>query len=140
MQPFRVISSHNRDSQMPVMKKILFLFIFSAFFISCKKNCGHMESPVPAASQKITGTLHYSDPAADGAGLTYETDKGETLLFKNEFADLYTQYLNYKDFVGVHSSLTYQDSGAKGCPVSMIPDYCAQHPMTVVVVIKLEKQ
>ena len=94
----------------------------------------------PTGSQKISGTLHYSDPAVDGAGLTYETDKGENFLFKNEFADLYTQYLKYKNFAGVHTSLTYQDSGTTGCPVSMIPEYCAQHPMPVVVVIKLEKQ
>jgi hypothetical protein len=91
----------------------------------------------PPASQKISGVLHYSDPAVDGAGLTYVTDKGETLLFENEFSDQHSQYLKYKNFIDIHSSLTYQDSGTTGCPASMIPDYCLQHPMRIVAVIKL---
>ena len=73
------------------MKKILFFFIFFSFLISCKKNCGSMEPP---ASQKISGILHYSDPAVDGAGLNYETDKGERCFLKMNFLIMYTQYLN----------------------------------------------
>jgi hypothetical protein len=119
------------------MKKIFFFFIVCSFFISCKKNCGSKEPP---GSQKISGVLHYSDPAVDGAGLIYETDKGENLLFKNEFSDLHTQYLKYKNLLEVHSSLTYENTGTTGCPASMIPDYCAQHPLAIVVVIQLVKQ
>jgi hypothetical protein len=94
----------------------------------------------PPGSQKISGVLHYSHPAVDGAGLTYLTDKGETLLFKNQSSDLYSQYLKYKNFVDLHTLLTYQDSGSTGCPASMIPDYCAQHPMRIVIVLQLVKQ
>ncbi len=93
----------------------------------------------PAGSQKISGTLHYSDPAVDGAGLFYETDKGELLLFKNEFTDLYTQYMVFKNYVGVHTSLTYQDTGTTGCTLGMVPGPC-DHPLRVVAVIKLVNQ
>ena len=74
------------------------LLVFSLIFItifSCKK-----DSP-SVSSQSITGTLKYIDPAVDGPGLYFETDSLKPLLFKNEFSDYYTQYLHYKEWVGV---------------------------------------
>jgi len=60
--------------------RILFFLTLTAFlFFSCKKN-----STVPGGSQTISGNLRYSDPAVDGAGLFYEEDNGNLLLFKNE--------------------------------------------------------
>src|SRR5215475_9323668 len=119
------------------MKKLFALIVLVSALSSCRKNCTNMKA---IESQKISGTLHYSDPAVDGAGLTYQTDNGENLLFKNEDADLYTQHMRYKDLVDVHSSLTYQDTKTTGCPFSMNPDYCNQHPLRVVLVIQLIKQ
>lgn len=61
------------------------------------------------------------------------------MLFKNEFSDLYTQYLHYKEWVGVHARLTYNDHGETGCSLGMIP--CPQqHPISMVDVVKLEKE
>ena len=92
----------------------------------------------PAGSELTTGTLYYSDPAVDGAGLFYQTDKGENLLFKNEFSDDHTQYLHYKDLVGLHSRLTFSDTGESGCTRGMIP--CPQQtPLRIVKELKLEK-
>ena len=117
------------------MKKILFFFLVLAFVISCKKNCGSMQSK---DSQVTSGTLYYSDPAVDGPGLFYVTDGKESILFKNEFADYYTEYLHYKDLVGVHSQLTYKDTGETGCTLGMVP--CEQqHKLRIVQVLKLEK-
>lgn len=91
------------------------------------------------SSQTITGTLHYSDPAVDGAGLYFETDSSEPLLFKNEFSDFYAQYLHYKEWVGVHARLTFVDNGETSCSLGMIP--CPQqHPVRLVEVVKLEKE
>jgi hypothetical protein len=118
------------------MKKIFFLFMLIAAFFACKKD----NTTLPAGAQTISGVLLYSDPDVDGGGLTYVTDSGETILFKNEFTDYYTQYLNYRNFVGVHSLLTFTDTGATGCSLSEIADYCAQHPMRVVQVFRLVKE
>jgi hypothetical protein len=117
------------------MKKILFFFILFSSLISCRKNCGSTEPP---ASQKISGVLHYSDPAVDGPGLYFETDASEPLLFKNEFSDYYTQYVHYKEWVDLHTRLTFIDKGETGCSLGMVP--CPQqHPMRLVEVVKLEK-
>jgi len=116
------------------MMKIL--FAFSLLFItvfSCRKDCSSV------SSQSITGTLYYSDPAVDGPGLYFETDAGEPLLFKNEFSDYYTQYLHYKEWVGVHTRLSFIDNGETGCSLGMVP--CPQqHPMRLVEVVKLENE
>ena len=93
----------------------------------------------PKDSQVISGTLYYSDPAVDGGGLIYGTDDKESILFKNEFSDYYTEYLYYKDFVGIHSRLTYRDTGETGCTLGMVP--CAeQHKLRIFQVLKLERQ
>ena len=91
------------------------------------------------ASQTVTGTLYYFDPAADGPGLYFQTDSVKQLLFKNEFSDYNTQYLHYKEWVGVHVRLTYIDRGETGCTLGMLP--CAQqHPTPMVEVVMLEKE
>lgn len=115
------------------MKKILFFFLFSLLLLSCKK------ATEPLNSQVISGTLYFSDPAVDGAGLFFETDGKELLLFKNEYPDYYSQYLHYKEFIGVHCHLFFQDTGTRGCTISMMPGPCP-HPLRVVAVIKLVKQ
>jgi hypothetical protein len=114
--------------------KILFIVcLTAAFLFSCKKD----HAPTP--SQSATGTLRYSDPAVDGPGLYFETDESEPLLFKNEFSDFYTQYQYYKEWVDLHSHLTYIDKGETGCSLGMVP--CPQqHPMRLVQVVKLEKE
>src|SRR5450755_1717583 len=117
------------------MKKIFFLFMLFTALFACKK-----DNTLPAGSQTITGVLHFSDPAVDGSGLTFIADNGETLLFKNEFPDYQTQYVYYKNSVGVESRLTFSDTGTTGCPFSMNPDYCTLHPLRVVQVLKLEKE
>ena len=91
------------------------------------------------ASQTVTGTLRYIDPAVDGPGLYYETDASEPLLFKNEFSDYNTQYLHYKEWIGIHSLLTFIDKGETGCSQGMVP--CPQqHPTRLVEVVKLENE
>ena len=91
------------------------------------------------SSQSVTGTLKYIDPAVDGPGLYFETDSSEPLLFKNEFSDYDTQYLHYKEWVGVHARLTFIDNGETGCSLGMVP--CPQqHPMRLVEVVKIEKE
>jgi hypothetical protein len=116
------------------MKKLLFFFILFSLFFSCKK-----ESKPPAGSQVVSGTLYYSDPAVDGAGLFYETDSEENLIFKEDTSDIYSQYIKYKNFVGIHSRLTFTDTGETGCLSGMIPGPCS-HPLRIVKVVKLEKQ
>jgi hypothetical protein len=112
------------------------LFVFSILFISlfsCKKD----NPSVP--SQTITGIIYYSDPAADGLGLYFETDSNEPLLFRNEFPDYYSQYLHYKEWVGIHARLTFIDKGETGCSSGMVP--CPlQHPTRMVEVVTLEKE
>ena len=83
--------------------------------------------------------MTFIDPAVDGPGMIYRTDDEENILFKNDFSDYSAQYLHYKEFVGVHTQLTYVDEGEKGCSFAMIPNYCEDHKLRVVVVQKLEK-
>ena len=91
------------------------------------------------ASQTVIGTLQYMDPALDGPGLFFQTDSMKPLLFRNEFSDYYTQYLHYKEWVGVHARLTFIDHGETGCYLGMIP--CPQqHPIQMIEVVKLEKE
>ena len=91
------------------------------------------------ASQTVTGTLKYIDPAVDGPGLYFETDSLEPLLFKNKFSDYNSQYLHYKEWVGVHTRLTFVDNGETGCSLGIVP--CPQqHPMRLVEEVKLEKE
>jgi hypothetical protein len=115
------------------MKKILLLCMLASLVFSCKKD----HAPVPL--QYITGTLLFSDPASDGAGLYFDTDEGEFLLFKNIFSDYNAQYQHYIDFIGVYSRLSFIDRGETGCTFGMLP--CAQqHPLRLVEVVKLEKE
>jgi hypothetical protein len=114
------------------MKKYIFFILFSLIFISCKKSN-------PASETSVTGVLLYSEPAADGAGLVYYADNNERLLFKNHYADEYTEYLAYKDRADTESRLTYTFSGETGCTSGMTP--CSeQHKLRVVEVISLVKQ
>ena len=86
----------------------------------------------------VTGTLRYSDPAADGSGLYYVTDDTETFIIKDDTADLTSLDPKYVDFVNIHSRLTFTYSGEKGCLSSMIPGPCT-NPLRKVMVSKLEK-
>ncbi|HLA59745.1 MAG TPA: hypothetical protein VK622_13320 [Puia sp.] len=115
------------------MKPSFLFYILLITIFSCKK-----DSP-SVSSQSVTGTLKYIDPAVDGPGLYFETDSSEPLLFKNEFSDYDTQYLHYKEWVGVHARLTFIDNGETGCSLGMVP--CPQqHPMRLVEVVKIEKE
>jgi len=115
------------------MRKTGWLLLLVLLGFSCKKE-DHSSKTL-----QTHGTLYYSDPAVDGAGLFFTTDQSENILFKNEDADYYAQYLHYKDFVGSHCRLTYEDEGAKGCPPSMDPGYCQTHGWRIVKVKKIEK-
>jgi len=115
------------------MKTLFIVCLTAAILFSCKKD--HSLTP----SQSTTGTLRYSNPAVDGPGLYFETDESEPLLFKNEFSDLYTQYQHYKEWVDLHSRLTFIDRGENGCSQGMVP--CPQqHPIRLIQVVKLEKE
>jgi hypothetical protein len=102
-------------------------------FFSCKK-----EVRQPEERKYVSGILHYSDPAVDGAGLYYETVKGELLIFKNEFADGYTRYLHYQDMVEVPSRLVYTNTGDSSCLGGIAGPCTNQIP--VVTVVSLIKQ
>jgi hypothetical protein len=115
------------------MKRVFAISLLFFIFFSCKK-----DSP-SVSSQSVKGTLYYSDPAVDGPGLYFATDAGEPLLFKNQFSDYYTQYLHYKEWLGIHARLTFVDNGETGCSLGMVP--CPQqHPMRLIEVVKLEKE
>jgi hypothetical protein len=112
-----------------------YIFVFSLIYIflfSCRKDNPSVSSPT------IAGTLRFSNPELDGIGLYFETDSMRPMLFKNEFSDLNTQYLHFKEWVGIHARLTYIDHGETGCTLGLIP--CPQqHPIPLVEVVKLEK-
>ena len=118
------------------MKKLLFLFICLAVFYSCKKE--NKKPSGPSGQQIITGTLRYSDPAVDGAGLYYETDSAEVLIIKDDTANMESREPKYIDFVNIHSRLTFTDSGEKGCLSGMMPGPCTNRHR-LVTVNKLEK-
>jgi len=115
------------------MKKFLLLFFSVWFMYACKKE----KAPVPE-QQVVTGELHYSDPASDGPGLYYMTDSAETLIIKDDTANLESVDPKYADFVNIHSRLTFTYSGEKGCLWSMIPGPC-MNPLRKVVVIRFSK-
>lgn len=115
------------------MQKLLIFFICVAVFYSCKK-----ENKIPVSQQVTAGFLRFSDPAYDGAGLYYVTDSAETIIIKDDTANLSSQDPKYSDFVNIHSRLTFTDSSERGCLSSMIPGPCA-HPLRMVRVDKLEK-
>jgi hypothetical protein len=115
------------------MKKHLILFLCLIVFYSCKK-----ENKIPVAQEVTTGTLRYSDPAADGVGLYYETDDTELLIIKDDTANMVSQDPKYSDFVNIHSRLTFNYNGDRGCLSSMMPGPCT-NPLRKVIVNKLEK-
>ena len=87
----------------------------------------------------MAGVLTYSEPALDGAGLTYTTSGGEILLFKNEIPGGIAPNIYYKDLLGVPTILTFQDTGELGCTAGMIP--CdEQKKLRVVDVVNLVKE
>ena len=83
----------------------------------------------------VTGTLRYSDPASDGQGMYYITDDAETLIIKDDTANLTSRDPKYSDFVNIHSRLTFTYSGEKGCLWSMIP---GPKSLMMVTVVKLD--
>jgi hypothetical protein len=114
------------------VKKLLLILFGLLLLNSCKKN----NSPAPQ-QEVVTGTLHYSNPASDGAGLYYVTDSTETLIFTDYTVSM-SPDPKYSDFINVHSRLTYTWGGEKGCTVSMISAPCT-NSLRKVVVVKLEK-
>jgi hypothetical protein len=82
---------------------------------SCKKEAK------PDNNEVTTGILSYSSPAIDGQGLIYTTDKGELLLFDNIIPGNIAPDTYYKDFLGIHTILTFQDTGEKGCLSGLVP-------------------
>jgi hypothetical protein len=116
------------------LKKLILFFLACALIFSCKK-----EAKPNNNNEVVTGILTYSNPAIDGQGLIYTTDKGELLLFKNEIPNNITPDTYYKNFLGLHTILTFQDTGDKGCTSGLIP--CdEQTKLRIVNMIKLENQ
>jgi hypothetical protein len=115
------------------MRKLLFFFICIAVFYSCKK-----ENIQPVSQEVTTGFLRFSDPAYDGLGLYYDTDSAETIIIKDDTANLISRDPKYSDFVNIHSRLTFTDSSERGCLSGMAPGPCA-HMLRKVRVNKLEK-
>jgi hypothetical protein len=119
------------------MKRLLFFFLFLLPFISCKK--GHTNGQLPTeGSQMVSGVLFWLDPAVDGPGLYYQTEKEEQLILKEDTLNMYALHLKYKNLVGIPSRLTYSDTGDSSCLSQMIPGPCL-HKIRVVEVLKLEK-
>ena len=119
---------------------IFVVLILSGF--SCMKSSGPKASnyTAPAGTQIVTGKLWYSDPASDGSGLFFAVDTGGNLLFKNEYADTYQQYLHFKDLVNLHCRLTFTATGDSSCLFSDIPGYCETHQVPIVEVKSLQPQ
>jgi hypothetical protein len=123
-----------KSGQVFFMKKLLLLFFGVLLICSCKKN----NSPAPQ-QEVVSGTLRYSNPAFDGAGLYYTTDSAETLIFKDYTVSMSPDMdPKYSDFINVHSRLMYTWGGEKGCTVGMNTAPCTNN-LRKVVVIKLEK-
>jgi hypothetical protein len=98
------------------LKKIIFFLLACVLIFSCKK-----EAKPNNNNEVATGILRYSSPAIDGEGLVYATDSGELLLFKNEIPNNIAPDIYYKDYLGIHTILTFQDTGEKGCTTGLIP-------------------
>jgi hypothetical protein len=101
------------------IKKFLLFFIVCSMLFSCSKKSTHL-SPVQA-----TGYLYFQSPASDGAGLYFLTDSSqnvhpETLYFYNDSGDLFLNYDEFKDSIGLHLRLTYLDEGRRGCPFCQV--------------------
>jgi hypothetical protein len=118
------------------MKKLLFFFIITFVISSCKKDSGAVP---PEGSQMVSGILFWSDPAVDGPGLYYQTESSEQLILKEDTLNMYALHLKYKDLLGIHSRLTYTNTGDSSCLSQDIPGPCL-HPLRVVEVLNLVKQ
>jgi len=117
------------------MKKILLFFIFCAVLFSCIKKSFRPER------RQATGYLYYYSPALDGAGLYFLTDSGlnmhqEYLYFYNDSGDLFLNYDQFKDSIGLHLQVDYLDEGRRGCPFCQVR---STHQIRIVKLISLVK-
>ena len=126
------------------MKRFLFL-IFTISAVSCFKDNPYKPAPEPEVipgTETVNGTLNYSCECLDGNGLAFHTDDYKTLVFIDDdstdnWPAVDSMITKYKDFMDVHTRLTYIDSGKTRCNHEMMAG-CRLVPIVQIVkIVKL---